>query len=382
MLQEYDCVVIGTGLAPLASAKKLIENGKSVLVLNPDQEFFNENTELPFNPILLNLDDVNLEEKIINQKSEQLFNLLNPEYPGSVDIWPESKLGFYDRQVPRIFSRERVWVTQKNENNQKLLSKNFKLIDGIKVAYLIPGASPQKLKNSDSLFGVYTQNYADVEVDKYQIGFLRYINEKLSKKDIHYGVWSIDFTKNGLHFHTKDGRFSVLVKGSVHIFWTPRLMSLLSSFLKKHSKEFIDPLGRRPYVQWTLKSKEKINPKYSAVIKNAFLLAKITDDSDENALSLFIKESYLETDYRKAKETLFCGEGTFKKTAQLLEEFLGWQKFTLSNLKVFYCTEWTDKKNQIQIKNHNYKINISKFSDGFIGDVLKTGIQAAESVLN
>ena len=50
----YDCdfALIGTGVAPLVAASHLISQGKSVLVLNPDFDFFLEDSEMELDPLL------------------------------------------------------------------------------------------------------------------------------------------------------------------------------------------------------------------------------------------------------------------------------------------------------------------------------------------
>ena len=49
---DSDVALIGTGIAPLIAAAHLISQGKRVLVLNPDFDFFLEDSELPLDPML------------------------------------------------------------------------------------------------------------------------------------------------------------------------------------------------------------------------------------------------------------------------------------------------------------------------------------------
>ena len=51
MSLDSDLVIIGTGVAPLVAAQHLSLRGKSVLVLNPERDFFIENSELDLDPL-------------------------------------------------------------------------------------------------------------------------------------------------------------------------------------------------------------------------------------------------------------------------------------------------------------------------------------------
>ena len=50
---ECEVALLGTGLAPLLAAQALSRQGHSVLLLNPDHDFFRENSELPLEPLLV-----------------------------------------------------------------------------------------------------------------------------------------------------------------------------------------------------------------------------------------------------------------------------------------------------------------------------------------
>ncbi len=55
MTFDSDVALFGTGVAPLVAANHLLVQGKSVLLLNPDWDFFLEDSELPLDPMLLEM---------------------------------------------------------------------------------------------------------------------------------------------------------------------------------------------------------------------------------------------------------------------------------------------------------------------------------------
>src|ERR1700722_19873625 len=102
---DSDVALIGTGLAPLVAASHLISQGKSVLVLNPDFDFFLEDSEMELDP-LLPLTTASLDpQRLKANLPEQVHAELRPFFPGAVESWapgvPESA-GFHDADAPHV----------------------------------------------------------------------------------------------------------------------------------------------------------------------------------------------------------------------------------------------------------------------------------------
>ena len=77
---DSDVALIGTGLAPLVAASHLLSQGKSVLVLNPDFDFFLEDSELSLDP-LLPLSSAGLDPKrLAANLPEQVLSQLRPRF--------------------------------------------------------------------------------------------------------------------------------------------------------------------------------------------------------------------------------------------------------------------------------------------------------------
>ena len=93
MTSEVDVVLVGTGLAPLVAAQQLRSQGKEVLLLNPDYDFFREDSELcldPFWPIRKE-HEILITDRILRSSPERAYEILKPFFPGSLELWKPQK---------------------------------------------------------------------------------------------------------------------------------------------------------------------------------------------------------------------------------------------------------------------------------------------------
>src|SRR5947209_7249402 len=108
---DSDVAVIGTGVAPLIAAKQFISEGRSVLILNPDWDFFREDSELPLDPLWpFNTREVT-PQRLSRSQPDRALQVLGPDFPGSIELWPETRdKGFHDLSAPHVRSRARLWL--------------------------------------------------------------------------------------------------------------------------------------------------------------------------------------------------------------------------------------------------------------------------------
>src|SRR5436190_17155736 len=101
---DSDVAVLGTGIAPLIGATHLLTQGKSVLVLNPDRDFFLEDSELPLDPLLPLPSSARISESL----PERALGELRPHFPGAVEFWSSDSVpsGFHDASAPHVRSRD------------------------------------------------------------------------------------------------------------------------------------------------------------------------------------------------------------------------------------------------------------------------------------
>src|SRR3954471_14924078 len=99
---DSDVALLGTGVAPLIAAAHLLSQGKSVIVLNPDFDFFLENSELPLDPMQ---SERIRPQRLARSWPEHALGELRPEFPGAVEFWGGSEKGdggFHDSEAPHV----------------------------------------------------------------------------------------------------------------------------------------------------------------------------------------------------------------------------------------------------------------------------------------
>ena len=78
---DSDVAVLGTGIAPLVAANFLLAQGKSVLLLNPDWDFFLEDSELPMDPLIPNIPNP---IRLTRSLPSHTLDTLRPNFPGAI----------------------------------------------------------------------------------------------------------------------------------------------------------------------------------------------------------------------------------------------------------------------------------------------------------
>src|SRR6185295_9577656 len=108
MASDSDVALVGTGVAPLIAAQHLLSQGKSVLVLNPDRDFFLEDSELPLDPLLPRPSPARISESL----PDRALGELRPHFPGAVEFWSSDSQasGFHDVSAPHVRSRDRLLI--------------------------------------------------------------------------------------------------------------------------------------------------------------------------------------------------------------------------------------------------------------------------------
>ncbi|NDF14537.1 hypothetical protein EB061_04355 [bacterium] len=91
MKRKVDYLLIGTGVAPLLAAQRLTQRGDSVAILNPDTDFFLEDSELPLDLLSFETTNTDLSRRFSNNLPEQVYRDLIPEFPGALETAKEER---------------------------------------------------------------------------------------------------------------------------------------------------------------------------------------------------------------------------------------------------------------------------------------------------
>ena len=104
-----DVALLGTGVAPLVAASRFIAEGKSVLLLNPEWDYFGENSELSLDPFWPMTSSVLSSSRMGESAPENALDILRPDFPGAIELWPKTT-GYHDPFAPHVRTRSRLWV--------------------------------------------------------------------------------------------------------------------------------------------------------------------------------------------------------------------------------------------------------------------------------
>src|ERR1700722_6982059 len=114
---DSDVVLVGTGVAPLIAARELSSQGKSVLVINPDWDFFLEDSETSLDPWICTGPTA---RRLRLSLPEETLSRLRPSFPGAVELWPLQE-GFHDPWAPHVRQRSLLWIANRTGSDLETL---------------------------------------------------------------------------------------------------------------------------------------------------------------------------------------------------------------------------------------------------------------------
>ena len=385
MHRECDYVLVGTGTAALICAKKLIEDGFDVILLNPLNKFFKDNSETALDENTFNVfqeksSNQELQTWLDEQKSEKYLKIINPEFPGAVALWPKAENDFYDLQTPRVFVRDRIWLFQKKQNLREDLSgKGIRIVDGTTAVHMVPGVSKSKIDINHDFKGVLASSLCDVEINKYQDGLLKFVEHKIGKLKIAYSVSKVEFQNKTTEFYVNAQKNKILYRKRLILFLNSCIIDSIAAVKKQLIKEIEShQLQLNTYYSFLLKSKENISPRIMAIIENAAIYAHHYDENSKEIV-LFWKKSKMPYARKSSLFNELLSETDFQSVSKILENILGWQKFTILKFDLFNTIGWHEKPRVLQIKAGSDYVWAVTHTDGFLLNAIKSAHVAHES---
>src|SRR6185437_1821498 len=249
MHSPHDCDValIGTGLAPLVAASHLISQGKTVLVLNPEYDFFLEDSELPLDPMLSLAGKALTPDQLRSQDAELVLRELRPPFPGAVESWnplsPQgaAQEGFHDPEAPHVRQRVRLWIQPGPEIEDTYVGAsdaglNPKILEGLGAVKRFPGFG-QAAEGTDGFRGILLPKICDVDVSRYRNGVLEFVRERLGPTRFVVAAAQIEPMPGGLRYYSGGKPFTARIHEQVLVFWTPRMTSWVLAQSKRAETE-------------------------------------------------------------------------------------------------------------------------------------------------
>jgi hypothetical protein len=388
MRLDSDIVLIGTGIAPLVAAQQFIQQGKTVLILNPEFDFFGENSELPFDPHWpwnpRELHPV----KIDQSQFEVVFSELQPEYPGPLESWPLQRTGFKDHQAPYVRARSRLWMksldekswSQVEEMYVKASDAGFKpqLLEGLLALNRFPGLSVKKATDSERSKGILFPKMADVDVKRFRNGVREFMKERLGDERMVTHAGPIELMDDAVRFRQEGISKTVRVNESVFIFWTPRLTHWIISLCKRFEVKPILPTGVRVWEDWSLVSKDPVDPSIIGAMDDLLAWADFEGEPEEsNTYRLGVlcagpkvpmESNGLDT---RPAESNWASSGSFQRISRFCHEFLKWNKFTVRSMQARAILEWEEEPRSFILTRGTYEARVFNHADGALSQVVK-----------
>jgi hypothetical protein len=378
MKKTVDYLLVGTGVAPLLAAQRLSNRGDRVMVLNPDKDFFLENSELPLDLLSFETTSADLAQRFANNLPEQMYRNLIPEFPGAIEIWKEEDEALSNRpyqveSAPWVRARHRLWLAQeKSYTVERVENLYLRLLDlGLKPRWFegaslikqLPGFTTKNLdaRNMKNCVGFIGPRFGDVDVSRYRTGLLEYVREKLGRDHILTSAHLLDIDQKGVRFQLPSGPPSTVdVQRSILYFWTPKMERMLRAHLEKYDPrslgDFDSSVKKQVWEEWELLSRDPVNPHVVAHLDGVRVWAHgdgVPPPGGWNLIKLI----------RRDQTGTLLGEQSFNDVSTLIFQFLGWDRFTIRNMSPRSVYRW-NKFSPIEYDSDGVKSMIIQSCDG------------------
>ncbi len=392
---DSDIALFGTGLAPLVAANFLIAQGKSVLLLNPDRDFFLEDSELPLDPMLTgSVDAFRLKQSSL----QSVLGDVRPDFPGAVEAWPnpraakdaDSRVAAYRvAHAPHVRQRGRLWMDLNPAGDPHFESLyyeaseaglNPQLLDDLQATARFPGHSR---KISQQCRGIQVPNLCDVDVARYRLGLLEYLREKLGTERLICSATQVEPLPWGIRFHAQEAIHSAKLREGLLVFWTPRLHRWVMNLAKsRDQRPPLMPEGVRQWEEWMILSKDGLDFEQIGIWKNLAVWAEIEGAPESNPgmgmnLLSTLRAGPLEPLHRQ--EGAWATSEAFGDLDGLCREFLSWNRFSVRQMKPKAIFEWKGASPWIARFNE-LRIHVVPRSDGPLFQVVRAAREASRQV--
>lgn len=387
---DSDIALFGTGVAPLVAANHLLIQGKSVLLLNPDLDFYLEDSELPLDPFVQQLPSL---EQLTKNLAKNAISILRPEFPGAIELWSNQSApsGFQDSSAPHVHQRGRLWISSPDktspwqwENLEDFYVEtsdaglNPQMLDGISAARRFPGYS----SHSANFRGLYLPALCDADVVRYKNGLLEYVRERLDPSRVNLAVDSVECMPEGIRFRSQNASHTAKLSEGMLVFWTPRLSGWVLGQAKKTEIAPKLPEGVRVWEQWILNSRENIDPNTVGILNGMAVWADFEGSPTNNTDRLSVLRAgplAPLNGFQLPQGGLNCASAeSFATLSYLCEAFLRWDRFSIRGMKARAIFQWKDKTPWTLLQDP--RVRIVPACDGPLTDIVEATRAACDGL--
>ncbi len=413
---DSDYALFGTGVAPLVAASHLLAQGKSVVVINPDRDFFLEDSELSLDPMLSRTNSKfpkGFGERLQRNSIERALATLRPDFPGAIEGWigaderrDERRVerredrrnrgaGFHDSSAPHVRSRGFEWMI--SETPQGLSQEAF---DELFVESSDAGLNPQLWENLQAarrfpggaegarqIQGLFVPRLCDVDVARYRNGLLEFVRERLGAENFFSSAEQFEIAPGGVRFAVHSEPKSFNIREGLLVFWTPKVTSWILKQAKKTGATPQLPVGLRLWEQWSVISRDALDPSCVGLFEDMAVWAEAEGaaNPEEGLYRLAVLRAGalvgLQASELRDAGSSWVSEDSLGILTSLCHDFLRWERFTLRSMKARALLEWRDEKSW-KLPTQDLSVQIVNASDGPLVDVVRVArASVAEATL-
>lgn len=354
---DSDVALLGTGVAPLVAAHRLLAEGKSVLLLNPDWDFFREDSELSLDPLWPAGPATLTPKRLMRSSLDRALEELRPEFPGPIEIWPkpqakDSGTGssrYHDPFAPHVRSRSRLWIQPADPRWEAFedmyvetsdAGLNPQLLEGLIAVKRFPGTSGRA--EGEEFKGVLIPRLIDVDVARYRNGLLEFVRERLGHEGLICNASQVELIPEGVRFHAGGAARTARLRDGLLVFWTPRLTQWVLAQAKKREVTPRVPKGVRLWEEWSLVSREGLDPSIVGVYEDMAVWADLegAPGSELERVPLSVLRAGRLVGLTGQWATDWAGAESFAALSRLCYGFLRWDRFSVRAMRPRATLEW------------------------------------------
>ncbi|HAR44179.1 MAG TPA: hypothetical protein DCS07_16365 [Bdellovibrionales bacterium] len=384
---DSDVVLLGTGVASLVAANQLVSQGYSVLLLNPDDDFFQEDSELSLDPLWpLTRNTFNRDRLLLNLP-ENAIAQLRPSFPGAVEYWSEkgSTAGFHDPAAPQLRQRSRLWVVgpESPPDQWDLFESLFidggdwglkpQILDGVQAVGRFPGMA--KIRNADHSRGLLLPSFCEFDVVNYREGLLEFLSERLGPERLICGAGQIELMPGGIRFTTGDKHYTARIHEGMLVFWTSRLNQWVLAKAKEVDRSLPLPDGIRLWEEWSLASRDKLDAHTIGTYRDMTVWAESSEGRELHRLSVLLAGPLLQF---KEPGLSWADAHSFERLSSLCE-FLNWESFAVRSMRHKAMFEWAKGSPAPFVLSKDPRTWVVAGCDGSLVDIVRRARSACTS---
>jgi hypothetical protein len=386
---DSDVVLIGTGVAPLVAASHFLSIGKSVLLLNPDPDFFLEDSELPLDTLL---NGEITPERLARQRPEDALKAIARFFPGAIETWPAqtgSPHNFYDAEAPHVRNRARLWCPMTEELETTYvessdLSLNPQILEDLQGSLKFPGMSNRAVtRPAAALRALMVSRFADVDVSRFRNGVLEFIRERVGGESVVCNASQIELTADIIRFRSQGTAHTARIGSGALIFWTPRLSAWVLAQAKRQEIKMPKPLGVRLWEQWSVLSRDEVDPSIVGIWQGSMVVWADGEGIPGTKQLVILRSGplvSLDALHGPQAGASWASSESFDALSSFIHDFLRWEKCTVRGMKPRAIFEW-DSENLSSSGNFFDSTFVVPGCDGPLRDVVETARMACDWIL-